>query len=155
MAESSSVKLAHKDWLMGFNKDENGDKVYHLYSNQFIPLTINAPLFDRIKIQGRLDRKFSGGAIAHINVEQRVSDPEKIYHLIKLCARKGVVYWALNHNIQRCENGHCSIGKLSRCPECDAPITDNFTRIVGFLTNTKHWSEVRRSELDYKSRVFY
>ena len=154
-SESSAVKLAHKDWLMGFNKDAEGNKVYHLYSNQFIPLTVNAQLFDRIRIQGRLDKKFSGGAIAHINVEQRVSDPEIIYKLIKLCARKGIVYWAINYNIQRCESGHCNVGRGMRCPVCDGIITDSYTRVVGFLTNVKHWNPTRRSDADYKSRIFY
>ena len=40
------------------------------------------------------------------------------------------------------------------CPVCGDVITDTFTRVVGFLTNTKHWSAARR-EHDWPNRKFY
>lgn len=130
-SENSAIKLAEKDYYCGFNKDEDGNQQYMLYSNQFIPLTYKANLLDRITIQGQLDSQFSGGAICHINVEQRVSDPVKIYELIRICARKGVVYWALNYNLCMCENGHMSVARTDTCPECGSMITDTYTRVVG------------------------
>ena len=130
-SENSAIKLAEKDYYCGYNRDENGNQLYQLYSNQFIPLTYKANLLDRITIQGQLDSQFSGGAICHINVEQRVSDPVKIYELIRICARKGVVYWALNYNLCMCENGHMSVARTDTCPECGSMITDTYTRVVG------------------------
>ena len=50
MAEGVSVKLAKKDRYLGLNEE------YALYSNQFIPLTVNADLIDRIRLQGVYDR---------------------------------------------------------------------------------------------------
>jgi ribonucleoside-triphosphate reductase len=146
--EGSSIKLASKDKLLGFHNK------YDLYSNQFIPLTTEADMLDRIKLQGLFDKHFSGGAICHINVEERIEDTSKIVDLIKLCASKGVVYWAINYNLQRCENGHMAIGKGELCGVCGAEVVDNFTRVVGFLTNTKNWHKVRR-EQDYPVRQFY
>lgn len=154
-SENSAIKLAAKDYYCGFNRNEDGTQKYMLYSNQFIPLTYKANLLDRISVQGALDKKFSGGAIAHFNIEQRVDDPAKLYELIKVCARKGIVYWAANYNLQECENGHMSVGRGATCPECGGKITDSYTRVVGFLTNTKHWHVVRRGGADYKSRLFY
>jgi ribonucleoside-triphosphate reductase len=89
-SENSAIKLAAKDFYIGFNRNEDGTQRWQLYSNQFIPLTYNANLLDRITIQGALDRKFSGGAICHINVEERVTDPAKIYELIRVCARRAL-----------------------------------------------------------------
>lgn len=149
-AENSSVKLAAKDTLLGYNP--NG---YSLYSNQFLPLTADANLIDRITIQGRFDGLFSGGAICHLNLAEKV-DADTIENLIKYAASKGVIYFAINYALNRCEQGHMSVGMntTGKCPICDSPITDTFTRVVGFLTNTKHWNQVRREE-EWPHRNFY
>lgn len=147
-AESVSIKLAQKDRLLKYN-----DK-YEIYSNQFIPLVINADMLDRIKLQGLFDKHFSGGAIAHINVESPIQDEEKIVDLIKYCAKMGVVYWAINYNLQECKNSHMSVGKNDTCSICGSEIINNYTRVVGFLTNVKNWHQVRR-EKDYPNRQFY
>ncbi|HHX67609.1 MAG TPA: hypothetical protein GX708_06075 [Gallicola sp.] len=146
-AESSSVKLASKDRCLGYQDQ------YEFYSNQFIPLIANADLLDRIKLQGEFDAKMSGGAICHLNVEQQIEDIAKIENLIETASKMGVVYFAINYNLQRCSDNHISVGKKETC-WCGKPITENYTRVVGFLTSTKHWNQVRR-EHDYPNRVFY
>jgi len=146
--ENVSIKLADKDRFMGYN-----DR-YELYSNQFIPLTTKADLLDRIHLQGLFDSHFSGGAICHLNIEEKVEDTEKVVELIKMCAEKGVIYFALNYNLQRCSEGHMSVGKKETCGVCGGEVTDNYTRVVGFLTNVKNWHKVRR-EQDYPERQFY
>jgi ribonucleoside-triphosphate reductase len=148
MSENSSIKLAQKDKFLKYQND------YELYSNQFIPLITKADMLDRIKLQGMFDSQFSGGAIAHINVETRISDPNKLADLIKEIVKKGVVYHAINYNLQKCEDGHISVGKNTICPICNKVISDNFTRSVGFLVNTKNLHKVRR-EFDYPNRQFY
>ena len=148
-AENSSIKLATKDTMLGYN-----DAGYRLFSNQFIPLVTKADMLDRIRLQGLFDKHFSGGAIAHINIGQRIEDTQQIVDLIKSCAKAGVVYWAINYNIQRCVNDHMSVGMNGSCVVCGAEIKDNFTRVVGFLTNTKNWHQVRRED-DYPERQFY
>ena len=147
--ETSCIKLAEKDRLLGFN-----DK-YELYSNQFIPLTAKADMLDRIELQGAFDAQFTGGAICHVNVAERIEEPAQIVELIKTCAKKGVVYWAINYKLHMCERGHMTVGADGTiCPTCGAPIVDTFTRVVGFLTNTKNWHRVRR-ETDWPNRQFY
>ena len=76
MAESSAVKLAKKDAYLGYNIGKP------LYSNQFIPLTTKADMFDRLRLQGMFDSKFSGGAIAHINVGEPIKDTDTIHDSI-------------------------------------------------------------------------
>lgn len=146
--ENVSIKLADKDRMAGLNK------IYDIYSNQFIPLTVEADMLDRIRLQGLFDKHFSGGAICHINVEQKITDPKQIVDLIKSAAKMGVVYWAVNYNIQRCENEHMSVGKGNVCSICGGAVTDNFTRVVGFLVSVRNWHKVRRDQ-DYPNRVFY
>jgi ribonucleoside-triphosphate reductase (formate) len=145
--ENLSVKLPEKDSILKYQEK------YDLYSNQFIPLTTNADMLDRIELQGKFDKHFTGGAVCHINVEDKLS-VDKQKELIEHCAKKGVVYWAVNYNLQECENGHLAIGKEDKCKVCDAKITNNYTRVVGFLTNTKNWHKTRRDE-DYPNRQWY
>lgn len=147
-AESSSIKLVQKDKFLGYKPE------VEFYSNQFIPLTTEADMLDRIKIQGIFDKHFSGGSICHINIEEKVKDKKFLKDLITTCANKGVIYFALNYNLQCCEDFHMSVGKNTICQVCGKPITDNFTRVVGFLTNTKNWHKTRR-EHDYSKRQFY
>lgn len=146
--ENVSIKLADKDRLLGFNK------VYDIYSNQFIPLTVEADMLDRISLQGLFDRHFSGGAICHLNVEQKINDPQLVVDLIKTCARKGVVYFAINYLLNKCEHGHMSVGKIEACPVCGGKIVEHLTRVVGFLTSVQNWHKVRR-EQDFPNRQFY
>jgi ribonucleoside-triphosphate reductase (formate) len=147
-SESSAVKLAKKDKLLKYQNK------YDLYSNQFIPLTVNADMLDRIYLQGLFDSKMSGGSICHINVETEINDESQIVDLINYCAKNGVIYWAINYNLQKCINGHLTVGKNINCNICGGKITDNYTRTVGFLTNVKNWNKTRR-EVDYPNRIFY
>jgi ribonucleoside-triphosphate reductase len=147
-AESASIKLAKKDKIMGYNKE------YIMYSNQFIPLTTKADMLDRIKLQGIFDKHFSGGSVCHINIENKIKNPKKIIELMKTCAKKGVIYWSMNYIIQECENGHMISGKFDKCNICGGKIVNEYTRTVGFLTNTKNWIKERR-EHDYPNRQFY
>jgi anaerobic ribonucleoside-triphosphate reductase len=146
-AENMAIKMAEKDKLMKV-QDE-----FDLYSNQFIPLTVNADMLDRLKLNGMFDKVFSGGSICHINVEQRVS-AEKIEELIQLAAKLGVIYWAINYNLQECEDAHLTVGKGDTCSICGKLIINEFTRVVGFLTNVRNWHQIRR-EQDYPQRQFY
>ena len=146
--ENLSIKLAEKDKLMGYQNE------YNLYSNQFIPLIANADLFDRIKLQGLFDSHFSGGSICHLNVETQITDVKDMEDLIRVAAKKGVVYFAINYVLSQCANGHMSVTNGDKCLVCGEPITDKYTRVVGFLTNIKNWHKVRREE-DFPNRQFY
>ena len=147
-AENISIKFATKDKLLKYQKDIN------LYSNQFIPLITNADLLDRIRLQGIFDKHFSGGSICHLNVENRLNDKEEMKSLILSSAKMGVIYFAINYELNKCKNGHMTVGKTDICSICGEEVTDKYMRVVGFLTNTKNWHKVRR-ENDFPNRQFY
>jgi len=146
--ENMSIKMADKDKFLGYQNE------YNIYSNQFIPLLTNSDLLDRIYLQGLFDKHFSGGSILHCNIESEIKDVELIKTLIRNTAKKGVIYHAINYNLQECKNGHMSVGRLDSCSICGEEIVNNYTRVAGFLTNSKNWHKVRREE-DYPNRKFY
>ena len=147
-SENSAIKLATADRIMGYNSE------YELYSNQFIPLIVKADVLDRIKLQGEFDDLMTGGSSLHVNLAERIEDTNKLSDFVQHIIKQGVIYCSLNYNIQVCEQGHVGVGKKETCDICGAKITDNYTRTVGFLTNTKKWHKVRR-EIDYPQRQFY
>lgn len=147
-AEGTAVKLATKDQLLNYQHE------YNLYSNQFIPLITNADMLDRIRLQGMFDAHFSGGAICHLNVDQKIEDYKSIMSLIKSTAKQGVVYFAINYVLSECEDGHMTVGNGDTCPICGKKIINKYTRVVGFLTNVKNWVKTRREE-DFPNRQFY
>ena len=124
-AENLSIKMVEKDRIMGY------DLGCDLYSNQFIPLITNADMLDRIRLQGKFDKHFSGGAICHLNVDTPIEDVTQIEDLIRVCAKKGVVYFAINYVLQQCVNGHMTVGNAHKCPICNNEIAGTYTRVVG------------------------
>lgn len=147
-SENSAVKLAEKDRILSFQNK------HVIYSNQFIPLTTNADLLDRIKLQGLFDKSMSGGAICHLNIEQKIDNVEAEEALLNYAVDQGVIYLAVNHTLLECENKHMTVGKTDTCSICQGQIVNEFTRVVGFLTAKKNWNYVRK-EIEGPNRIFY
>jgi ribonucleoside-triphosphate reductase (formate) len=146
-AESSAVKLAQKDHYFGINTE------YELYSNQFIPLIAETDMLNRIHLQGKFDKLFSGGAICHINVSEKITSINDMSELIKYASKCGVVYFAINYKLKQCSNKHLWVG-TEHCPICGGEVTDEYTRVVGFLTKVANWNKTRK-KIDYPNRQFY
>lgn len=146
-SESSAVKLAQRDRTLKYQ-----DK-YHLYSNQFIPLTTTANMLERIRLQGKFDNKFSGGCVCHINIGEEIKNKQTMVDLMNYAAKCGVVYWSVNYVMKRCKNNHVFID-AEVCPICGCNVDRYITRTVGFCTNVANWNEVRRT-LDFPHRQFY
>lgn len=147
--ESAAVDFVKKDKLLF-----DGDVKYKIYSNQYIPLTKDVDVLDRIKIQGRFDadESTSGGSILHVNLSEKVS-ANQMKDIILYAAKCGVTYWAMNYGISQCKKcGKTYVGQYDKSPCCDAHV-NKFLRVVGFLTAVKDWSKDRQEE--YKSRQFY
>lgn len=146
-AEGTAVKFATSDKLL-YNQNE-----YSLYANQFIPLTSETDIMDRINIQSDFEKYFSGGTILHINVGEKITSKEVMKNLIKHVVKKGVQYFAVNYFFKLCENNHLTYDNgQETCEECGANICEKFTRIVGFLTPVSSWSQERKEEHTERKR---
>lgn len=147
-AESVSVRNAEKDRVLRIQ-----DK-YNIYSNQFLPLSVTANVLDRIELQGKFDKFFSGGSILHVNCDSRITDPKDMEDLISYTIKKGVIFHAINYNLQRCKNGHVTVGKNTVCSDCGSEISEDFIRVVGFIVPVSAFAK-QRYEHDYLKRQFY
>ena len=143
--ESAAAKLMKKDKFF-YPKA----KVYDLplYGNQFIPLGIKTTLQERIRIAAEFDKYCNGGSILHANIDAPFDSFDKAWKMVEYIAEQGVTYFAFNTKIQACKNNHAFYGK--KCPVCGNPVDSEYTRIVGFYTKIKSWSDERKNE--YKLR---
>lgn len=145
-AENMAVYMAKKDRELGLQ-----DR-YDIYSNQWIPLTEDTDVINRIYVAGQLDSITTGGSILHVTTQGHVS-PETHKNIVKLCAKMGVVYFALNYILSRCtECENVIVGEVPVCPDCHGTTFDRFTRVVGFITPVKNWKKERREEFAKRTR---
>ena len=145
-AERAAVNLCAKDNAM-FGKNED-----FIYSNQWIPLTEKCTINEKIRTSAILDNKCSGGAIAHINIDNNFPNTDMAWDMLNYIARQGVIYFCYNTKINVCNNHHGFVG-TEICPECGGEKTDTYQRVVGFLTPSKSYSKDRFKE--FSSRQWY
>jgi ribonucleoside-triphosphate reductase len=133
-AEGASITLAKK-----FHHPEG------ILSNQFLPLYKEYCLDDRICITGKLMKYATGGAILHLNVNDKMNEGS-CEELIKYCVENGVTHFAINNGRSYCENGHSELGIVYECTTCGGKMVDWEMRIVGYNTKVSSWSSRRREE---------
>lgn len=143
--ESAAAKLMQKDKFFYPRA-----KVYDLplYGNQFIPLGIKTTLHERVRIAAEFDGYCNGGSILHANIDAPFDSFEKAWAMVEYIAEQGVTYFAFNTKIQACKNNHAFYGDI--CPTCGGAVETEYSRIVGFFTPIKTWSDTRKKE--YKLR---
>ena len=145
--ESAAVTFCLKDKLQFANVE------YDLYANQYIPLTKEALMTDRIKIQGQFDSDVSGGSILHIDIDQQLTQ-QQISDVIQLCAKNNVIYFALDDCLWQCKScGKTGVGRIQKSP-CHSAEVIHWMRVVGFRTPVKSWNKVRRG-IDFPRRYLY
>jgi len=147
-AETAAIKMAKTDEILYKQTD------HKLYANQFIPLTIEASLLERIQLQASFEKYFSGGTILHVNVDHEITSKDIMKKLIKYVIKEGVKYFAINYFFQKCKNGHISVAKSNKCPVCGIDeIIERYTRVVGYLTPVTYWKSER--QIEYHERKIY
>ena len=118
-AERAAVILCQKDNLL-YEKDDK-----FIYSNQWIPLSEKCTIQEKLRLSSILDTKCSGGAIAHINLEQNFPNTDMAWDMLNMIAASGVIYFAFNTRINECDNHHGFVG-TDICPECGHGIMDTY-----------------------------
>ena len=146
--EAMAPRLAKVDkFLFGEEKVP-----YELYSNQFVPLWVDATIFERALADGKWNSLFTGGGIVHFNLGERTT-PQQNKELIKFAVKSGCEHFALNSAYSECVDGHVTFGKNDKCPICGKEITDYMTRVVGFMVRVSRMNKTRR-EWEFPRRLF-
>jgi len=147
--ESLSEKFLKKDIIM-FGKETSP---FTIYSNQFVPLSMDVDILDRINLESVFCKSLSGGSIAHINMKSQLNSPDDMKKIILICIDKELEHFAINYCFNKCENEHVTTGSMEDeiCPICGEKIVSRITRVVGYFTDTSSWGFVRREK---EKRIF-
>ena len=139
-AERCAVILCAKDNHLYKSKTNK-----FIYSNQWIPLSEKCTIQEKLRLSSILDKKCSGGSIAHINLECNFNNEETAWNMLNKIAQSGVIYFAFNTRINECKNHHGFVG-TDICPVCGEIVFDTYQRIVGYLVPTRAYSKDRFKE---------
>lgn len=125
---------------------------YFIYSNQWIPLMEKCTIQEKCRLGHLFDAKCGGGCIAHIDIENRFPNEEVAWDMLNYVAKQGVIYFAFTTKINVCEDKHAFIG-VNECPQCGKPVTDQYSRVVGFYTPVSGYQKIRKKE--FNKRKWY
>jgi len=150
-AESLAVKNYNWDKEDGYWVPDDTN----LYASYiFKPNDKNISVLDKIAMHGRdyIGDYLDGGAAAHINLEEHLTS-KQYDRLLRHAAENGCQYLTFNIPISQCDDcGHIVNAPVDKCPKCGSEKITTITRIIGYLTAVKNWSDGRRKE--FKTRVF-
>jgi ribonucleoside-triphosphate reductase len=138
-AESAAGTLAVKDKMLVDGK-------YDYYDSQFVPLSYDLDLMERIALEGELQEFCTGGSISHLNIDGK-PDSGAIYDLTnKILTQSKLRHFAFNVGFTVCANGHVSAGIHKKCPNCLSEEVDFITRVVGYFTPVSLWNKAKKVE---------
>ena len=120
---------------------------YFIYSNQWIPLMEKCTIQEKCRLGSLFDAKCGGGCIAHINIENRFPNFDDAWDMLNYVAAMGVIYFAFTTKINVCKNKHAFISE-KLCPQCGEPITDTYSRVVGFYVPVSSYQKIRKREFN-------
>ena len=150
-AESLAVKNYNWDKSDGYWVPEDTN----LYASYiFKPNDDSISVLDKITMHGNnyIGDYLDGGSAAHINLEEHLSS-KQYDQLLRHAAKNGCQYLTFNIKMMQCDDcGHIVNHPVDKCPKCGSENLTTWTRIIGYLTAVKNWSEGRR--IEFKTRVF-
>ncbi|MEM4880102.1 MAG: anaerobic ribonucleoside-triphosphate reductase, partial [Desulfurococcaceae archaeon] len=145
--ESASPKLAMMDLKLYPELGEYlPDPENPVYSTSIAPYYAEIELPDRIEIEQRVQKYFTGGVMMHIFLGEE-PDEESLVSLTKKLMQTDLVYWSYTPAITFCNT--CSktfTGLYMSCPSCGSNNVDIWSRIIGYYRPLRNWNPQRKKE---------
>ncbi len=145
--ESAAAKLAIKDMrefpeLIEYLSDPENP----IYSTSIAPYYGSVELADRIKIEEKVQKSFTGGVMMHIFLGEE-PDPEALAKLTRRLMRTELVYWSYTPAVTVCNAcGYSTTGLHTHCQRCGSENVEVWSRIIGYYRPLKNWNPFRKKE---------
>ena len=145
--ESAAAKLALKDIkkypeLIEYLSDPSNP----IYSTSIAPYYGSIDLPERIEIESKVQKSFTGGVMMHIFLGEE-PDPEALAKLTKRLMQTDLVYWSYTPAITHCTKcGKTFTGLYRNCPVCGNENVEIWSRIIGYYRPLRNWNPFRRKE---------
>ena len=154
-AEGTSFRLAMLDkknypGIICANENDVRSKdaaPYYTNSTQ-LPVDFSDDIFETLRLQDDLQRKYTGGTVLHVFIGERIPDIEMVKNLVrKISNNYHLPYFTLTPTFSVCSSHGYLKGEQPVCPVCQSP-TEVYSRVVGYLRPIKQWNDGKRSEYD-------
>jgi len=145
--ESAAAKLAIGD-INEFPelKEYLSDPENPIYSTSIAPYYGALELADRIRVEEKVQRSFTGGVMMHIFLGEE-PDPEALAKLTRRLMRTELVYWSYTPAVTVCNScGYSTTGLHTHCPRCGSENVEIWSRIIGYYRPLKNWNPFRKRE---------
>ncbi|WP_230368602.1 anaerobic ribonucleoside-triphosphate reductase [Paludibacterium denitrificans] len=98
------------------------DQPYYTNSSQ-LPVGYTEDPFEALELQDELQRKYTGGTVLHLYMEEPVSSPGACRELVKRAlSRFSLPYITITPTFSICPKHGYLAGKHPFCPKCDADL---------------------------------
>jgi ribonucleoside-triphosphate reductase len=151
-AEGTSYRLAMLDkkcfeGIQCANEVEYGKGAAPFYTNSTqLPVNYTDDLFETLKLQDRLQAKYTGGTVLHIFLGEQLTDTAAVKNLIrKIAANYRLPYFTLTPTFSVCPSHGYLRGEQPRCAHCNQE-TEIYSRVVGYLRPVKQWNDGKQAE---------
>ena len=133
-----------------------GTKEVPYYTNStHLPVNYTDDIFEALKLQDDLQKKYTGGTVLHIFLGERINDPQMAKNLVKKVFSKfHLPYITLTPTFSICPSHGYLNGEHFECPKClvKQPC-EVYSRVVGYIRPVQQWHKGKKTE--YKERKEY
>ncbi|MEM4481318.1 MAG: anaerobic ribonucleoside-triphosphate reductase [Desulfurococcaceae archaeon] len=117
-----------------------------VYASSVAPYYAPMELPDRVEVEQRVQRYFTGGVMMHIFLGEE-ADPESLSSLTKKLIQTDLIYWSYTPAITHCNScDRTFTGVYTACPSCSSNNVDIWSRIIGYYRPLRNWNPQRRKE---------
>ena len=131
------------------------EKVPYYTNSSHLPVGYTDDVFEALKLQDELQKKYTGGTVLHLFLGERISDPQMAKNLVKKAFEKfHLPYITLTPTFSICPTHGYLSGEHFECPQCtvEQPC-EVYSRVVGYIRPVQQWNNGKKQE--YEERKEY
>jgi ribonucleoside-triphosphate reductase len=123
-AEGTTYRFAKEDLKRFPRIIQAGTPEAPYYSNSSqLPVEFSADAFEALKLQEKLQGKYTGGTVFHTYMGERISDAESCKQLVKkILTQFHIPYITITPTFSICPKHGYLAGEHDYCPKCDAEL---------------------------------
>jgi ribonucleoside-triphosphate reductase len=133
-----------------------GTKDVPYYTNStHLPVNYTDDLFEALKLQDDLQKKYTGGTVLHLFIGEKISDPQMAKSLVrKVFDKFHLPYITLTPTFSICPTHGYLAGEHFECPQCTVKQPcEVYSRVVGYIRPVQQWHKGKKQE--FKEREEY
>ncbi len=155
-AESTGYRLALKDKEKYPDIITAGTKKVPFYTNSSqLPVNYTDDIFEALKLQDKLQCKYTGGCVLHLFLGERISDIQTVKNLIrKIFENFKLPYITLTPTFSICPSHGYLEGEHFYCPKCAVKQPcEVYSRIVGYYRPVNQYNIGKQREF-HERKIF-